>query len=87
MTRSYQKNSSQSGYVSQIRTYKPNLASPSKNGGIGKGSIIKKRTLPAMAEGVATYGSYVYVLYSGCKYSKCTYKVDRVIATKKAYLQ
>lgn len=87
MTRSYQKNSSQSGYVSQIRTYKPNLAFPSKNGGIGKGSIIKKRTLPAMAEGVATYGSYVYVLYSGCKYSKCTYKVDRVIATKKAHLQ
>lgn len=87
MTRSYRSNSSLSGYVSQIRTYKPNLASPSAKGGVGKGSIVKKRTLPAMAEGVATYGSYVYVLYSGCKYTKCKYKVDRVIATKRSHLQ
>lgn len=87
MTRSYRTNSSKSGYVSQIRTYKPNLTAPNKKGGVAKGSIVKKRTLPPMAEGVATYGSYVYVVYSGCKYSTCKYKVDRVIATKKAYLQ
>lgn len=87
MTRSYRTNSSKSGYVSQIRTYKPNLTAPNKKGGVAKGAIVKKRALPPMAEGVATYGSYVYVVYSGCKYSTCKYKVDRVIATKKAYLQ
>ena len=87
MTRSYRKNSSQSGYVSQIRTYKPKLTAPNSKGGIAKGAIQKKRTLPAMAEGVANYGNYVYVLYSGCKYTGCKYKVDRVIATNKSYLQ
>lgn len=87
MTRSYRKSSAYSGYVSQIRTYKPNLSAPSTKGGVAKGAIIKKRTLPAMSEGVAVYGSYVYVLYSGCKYTACTYKVDRVIATKKTNLQ
>ncbi|HCX91324.1 MAG TPA: hypothetical protein DGZ34_01470, partial [Lachnospiraceae bacterium] len=77
-----QSNNKQSGYLSQIRTYKPAFSTPAASGGVAKKAYTKKTTIPPRACGSMVYGQYLYTVFSGCKYSKCTYKVDRVIAIK-----
>lgn len=87
LIRTNKTNPTQANYVSNIRTFKPSLTSPTAKGAIKKGSIIKKYALPPRAEGVFVYGNYLYNLYSSCKYSASKYPVDRVIATKLTLLQ
>lgn len=87
LTRSSQSNNKQSGYLSQIRVYKPNFASPSSKGSVAKNAYVKKVTLPPRASGSMVYGAYLYTVFSGARYSKCSYKVDRVIAVKRANLR
>lgn len=82
VVRSSQSNNKQSGYLSQIRTYKPAFSTPSASGSVAKKAYTKKTTIPPRACGSMVYGQYLYTVFSGCKYSKCTYKVDRVIAVK-----
>lgn len=82
VVRSSQSNNKQSGYLSQIRTYKPAFSTPAASGGVAKKAYTKKTTIPPRACGSMVYGQYLYTVFSGCKYSKCTYKVDRVIAIK-----
>ena len=82
VVRSSQSNNKQSGYLSQIRTYKPAFSTPAASGGVAKKVYTKKTTIPPRACGSMVYGQYLYTVFSGCKYSKCTYKVDRVIAIK-----
>lgn len=87
LTRSSQSNSKQSGYLSQIRVYKPNFATPAASGSVAKNSYVKKVTLPPRASGSMVYGAYLYTVFSGARYSKCSYKVDRVIAVKRSILR
>ena len=79
---SFDANGYMSGYLSQIRTYKPAFSTPAASGGVAKKAYTKKTTIPPRACGSMVYGQYLYTVFSGCKYSKCTYKVDRVIAIK-----
>lgn len=87
LTRSAKTNSAISGYVSQVRTYKPSLDTPTKKGGIKKNTTVASTKLPDMAMGCAVYGKYLYNVFASCKYAKCTYKVDRVMAIKLTRLQ
>lgn len=87
LTRSNLKNPTQTGYMSQVRVFKPSLTSPTATGAIKKGAVISKTALPSKAEGVAMYGSYLYTLYASCQYSGIKYPADRVIAIKLAKLK
>lgn len=82
VSRSYRTKPSQSGYVSQIRTYRPSYGSASSTGKIKKNAMIVKNAMPPKVEGMAIYGSYMYTVFSSCQYSSCKYPVDRVIALK-----
>lgn len=82
LSQSYRAKSSQSGYVSRLRTYYPSYNSPSSKGGIKKNAVVKKTKMPPKMEGVAVYGSYTYTLFASTRYSGCKYPVDRVIAMK-----
>lgn len=86
LTRAYRTNKSKSGYISQIRSYKPSYDGVGTNGSIKKNAAKAVTTLPPMAEGVAVYGSYTYTLYSSTFYKTCRYPVDRVIAMKTSKL-
>ena len=87
ITRSRQSNNKQTGYLSQVRVYKPNFSTPAASGSVKKNSYVKKVTLPPRATGSMVYGEYLYTVFSGCKYSKCSYKVDRVIAVKRSLMR
>ena len=87
ITRSRRTNSSQSGYLSKMQVCQPNFSAPNANGGVKKGSYVKKVKLPPMAMGSMVYGQYVYTVFAGARYTKCTYKVDRVIAYKRSLLR
>lgn len=80
LTRSYRTKKANSGYISQIRTYKPSPASAS--GKVLKNTALKVTTMPPMIEGVAIYGTYTYALFSSSYYKSCKYPVDRVLALK-----
>ena len=82
LTRGYKKNTSESGYISQIRTYMPSYENASVGGKVLKNSVRKKTKMPPKIEGVAIYGTYTYTLFSSAHYGKCKYPVDRVIALK-----
>ncbi|MCH5268775.1 MAG: fibronectin type III domain-containing protein [Lachnospiraceae bacterium] len=87
VTRSSQVRSSLSGYMSHVKTFKPDFAAPTAKGCVKKGSSTKKVKMPPMAVGSMVYGQYLYTVFSGCKYTGCTYKVDRVIAVKRSLMQ
>lgn len=87
VTRSAKTNSSVSGYLSQVRTFLPSITTPTKKGGIKKNAVLKKTTLPPMAMGSTVSGNYIYHVFASCQYTKCTYKVDRVVAVKLTKLQ
>lgn len=87
VTRSAKTNSSISGYISQVKTFLPSITTPTKKGGIKKNAVLNSTKLPPMAMGSAVYGNYIYHVYAGCQYAKCTYKVDRVVAVKLTKLQ
>lgn len=87
VTRSSKQVSSAAGYISQVRSFRPSLSTPTKNGGIKKNALLKKTKLPEMAMGSAVYGTYLYHVFASCQYKKCTYKVDRVVAVKLTKLQ
>jgi len=82
LTRAYKKNTTESGYISQIRTYMPSYENASAGGKILKNSVRKKNKMPPKVEGVAIYGTYTYTLFSSSHYGKCKHPVDRVIALK-----
>lgn len=82
LTRSYRTKKSKSGYISQMRTYRPSFAQASGSGNVLKNTALKKTTLPPMSEGIAIYGTYTYVLFSSSYYKSCKYPVDRVLALK-----
>lgn len=82
LTRSYRVKKAKSGYISQIRTYKPSFGSPSASGKVLKNSALKTTKMPPLVSGVAVYGTYTYALFSSSYYSTCKYPVDRVIALK-----
>lgn len=82
LTRSYRNKTTQSGYVSQIRSYRPSFNSASATGKIKKNAVVAKNTMPPKAEGITIYGTYTYVAFSSGAYSSCKYPVDRVIALK-----
>lgn len=86
LTRAYRTNKSKSGYISQIRSYKPSYEEVGTSGSIKKNTAKAVTTLPPMAEGVAVYGSYTYTLFSSTYYKSCKYPVDRVIAMKTSKL-
>ena len=86
VTRSYRVKTTQSGYISQIRTYQPSYGSASKTGKIKKNTMLAKNAMPPKVEGMAIYGSYMYTVFSSCQYSNCKYPVDRVIALKTSKL-
>lgn len=86
LTRSYRTRKSKSGYISQIRTYRPSYQTEDSDGKIKKNAATKVTTLPPMAEGVAIYGTYSYVLFSSSCYTSCKYPVDRVLALKTSKL-
>ena len=86
LTRSYRTRKSKSGYISQIRTYRPSYQTEDSDGKIKKNAATKVTTLPPMAEGVAIYGTYSYVLFSSSCYTSCKYLVDRVLALKTSKL-
>lgn len=87
LTRSSKRISSAAGYISQVRTFKPSLSTPTKKGAIKKNALIKKTKMPEMAMGSAVYGNFLYNVFASCQYAKCTYKVDRVVAVKLTKLQ
>ena len=80
LTRSYRTKKAKSGYISQVRTYKPSLAAAS--GKVLKNTALKVTTMPPMIEGMAVYGTYTYALFSSSYYKSCKYPVDRVLALK-----
>ncbi len=82
LTRSYRTKKAKSGYISQMRTYRPSFAQANGSGKVLKNTALKKTTLPPMSEGVAIYGTYTYVLFSSSYYKSCKYPVDRVLALK-----
>ncbi len=82
LSQSYRSKSTQSNYISRLRTYYPSYNSPSSKGVIKKNAVVKKTKMPPKMEGVAVYGSYTYTLFSSTRYSGCKYPVDRVIAMK-----
>lgn len=82
ITRSAKANSGVSGYMSQVRSFKPSMTTPSKNGVIKKNAVLKQTKLPPMAMGATVHGSFLYTVFAGCKYANCKYVVDRVVAEK-----
>ncbi len=82
LTRSYRTKKAKSGYISQLRTYKPSFGSPKSSGKVLKNAALKVTTMPPMVEGAAVYGTYTYALFSSSYYKSCKYPVDRVIAMK-----
>ena len=80
LTRSYRTKKAKSGYISQVRTYKPSPAAAS--GKVLKNTALKVTTMPPMIEGMAVYGTYTYALFSSSYYKSCKYPVDRVLALK-----
>lgn len=86
ITRSYRASTTKSGYISQIRTYKPSYANVSAAGKIKKNKAVAKNAMPPQVEGVAIYGSYTYTLFSSSASASCKYPVDRVIALKTSKL-
>ena len=86
LTRSYRTKKAKSGYISQLRTYKPSFASPKSNGKVLKNTAMKVTTMPPMVKGAAIYGTYTYALFSSSYYKSCKYPVDRVIAMKESKL-
>ena len=82
LSRSYRTKKSKSGYISQIRTYKPSFRAPKSSGKVLKNAALKTTTMPPMVEGLAIYGTYTYALFSSSHYTSCKYPVDRVIAMK-----
>ena len=86
LTRSYRTKKAKSGYISQLRTYKPSFASPKSNGKVLKNTAMKVTTMPPMVKGAAVYGTYTYALFSSSYYKSCKYPVDRVIAMKESKL-
>ncbi len=86
LTRACGKNPTDSGYISQVRTYLPSYASADVTGKILKNSVRKTTKMPPKTEGVAIYGTYTYVLFSSSHFSKCNYPIDRVLALKTSKL-
>lgn len=86
LSRSYRTKKSKSGYISQIRTYKPSFGAPKSSGKVLKNAALKVTTMPPMVEGLAVYGTYTYALFSSSYYTSCKYPVDRVIAMKTSKL-
>lgn len=82
LSRSYRTKKAKSGYISQLRTYKPSFSSPKSSGKVLKNAALKITTMPPMVEGLAVYGTYTYALFSSSYYKSCKYPVDRVIAMK-----
>lgn len=82
LSRSYRTKKAKSGYISQLRTYKPSFDAPKSSGKILKNAALKVTTMPPMVEGLAVYGTYTYALFSSSYYKSCKYPVDRVIAMK-----
>ncbi len=86
LSRSYRTKKSKSGYISQIRTYKPSFGTPKGNGKVLKNTALKTTTMPPMVKGTAVYGAYTYALFASSHYTSCKYPVDRVIAMKTSKL-
>ena len=86
LSRSYRTKKSKSGYISQLRTYKPSFETPKSSGKVLKNAALKVTTMPPMVEGVTVYGTYTYALFSSSYYTSCKYPVDRVIAMKTSKL-
>lgn len=82
LTRASGKNTTDSGYISQMRTYRPSYENAGASGKVLKNTALKVTKLPPKAEGVAIYGTYTYALFSSSHYSSCKYPVDRVVALK-----
>lgn len=82
LSRSYRTKKATSGYISQLRTYKPSFSAPKSSGKVLKNAALKVTTMPPMVEGLAVYGTYTYALFSSSYYKSCKYPVDRVIAMK-----
>ena len=82
LSRSYRTKKAKSGYISQLRTYKPSFDAPKSSGKVLKNAALKVTTMPPMVEGVAVYNTYTYALFSSSYYKSCKYPVDRVIAMK-----
>ncbi len=82
LTRASGKNTTESGYISQMRTYKPSYDNAGSAGKVLKNTALKKTKLPPKAEGVAIYNTYTYTLFSSSHYPKCKHPVDRVVAIK-----
>ena len=51
LTRSYRTKKAKSGYISQLRTYKPSFTSPKSNGKVLKNAAMKVTTMPPMVKG------------------------------------
>lgn len=86
LSRSYRTKLTQSGYISQIRTYMPSYSNVSATGKILKNTALSITKMPPKVEGMAVYGTYTYTLFSSCQCSTCKYPVDRVIALKTSKL-
>lgn len=86
LSRSYRTKLTQSGYISQIRTYMPSYGNVSATGKILKNTALATTKMPPKVEGMAVYGTYTYTLFSSCQCSTCKYPVDRVIALKTSRL-
>ncbi len=82
LTRGCGKNTTDSGYISQIRTYKPSYDNAGTTGKVLKNAALKTTKMPPKVEGVAIYGTYTYTLFSSSHYTSCKYPVDRVLALK-----
>lgn len=82
LSRSYRTRKAKSGYISQLRTYKPSFTAPKSSGKVLKNSALKTTKMPPLVKGVAVYGTYTYALFSSSYYKTCKYPVDRVIAMK-----
>lgn len=82
LSRSYRTKKAKSGYISQLRTYKPSFDAPKSSGKVLKNAALKVTTMPPMVKGVAVYNTYTYALFSSSYYTSCKYPVDRVIAMK-----
>lgn len=70
----------QSGYISQIRSYRPTWNTTS--GTIKKNSYKKLCKLPAMSCGVSFYNTYAYINFDSVKEDECRYPTDRSWAVK-----
>lgn len=67
-------------YISRLEVYKP--SKPSKTGSIKRNSLITAKTMPPMAEGIVSDGSYLYLAFESAVFSASNYPVDRICALK-----